>query len=329
MSIHREEVEAPEEFEGDEEAQDEGVDPFADLEPEVAERVRAALTERETQARDQVRQSLQQYGLDLTEDGSPAIRDPRQVSGWLGLPESPRGSPAPPPPTPAQGAPAPPPAVAEPDDAAIPDPVMDPAGFRRWQQAEVARATQPLVAELQQIYQQHHQTAIEIAMAKVPAAIQAHAPRFADLLNHPGFDAAFRQALAGIDPQQWKDPVNLARVAGMLAIDLDAQGGAAREERPRDEAGRFTAGRAAEPRFTDARDVGRGALSRATLPAAGPSREAGRQTRGREISDLHRMVAERLGISAEEAAALAEDSTGDASASLRKKRIETLRRAGR
>ncbi|HXU02338.1 MAG TPA: hypothetical protein VN903_15335, partial [Polyangia bacterium] len=151
------------------------VDPLAAFEPEQAEQIRTLLQERDQAVRASVRQGLQEHGLDLTDDGRPALRDAQKL-GWLGL-----GAQAPPAPPPAR-APEPPPAPA---DDEIPDPLMDPAGYRKWFSGEIQRAMTPFAEALKEERAARVETAIDSAMGKVAGAVGTFAPRFADLLTHP------------------------------------------------------------------------------------------------------------------------------------------------
>lgn len=317
MSLSREETAAGYEYAEDAEpevdaAEDPEVDPLADFEPEQAEQIRAMLAERDQAVRASVRQGLQEHGLDLTEDGRPALRDAQKL-GWLGV-----GNTAPAPPV-QRSAPAP---VPEPDlDAEIPDPMMDPAGYRKWFSGEIQRAMSPFAEALSEERAARVETAIDIAMGKVAGAVGSFAPRFADLLSHPEFDARMRQTLSQVQPKEWKDPQNLARLVGMLSVDLD--GGKApstsTSRSTRDEQGRFAA------------DTGRSVLSRATLGQGSPSREAGRQTRGIEPTDIDVAIAARLSefqgyaVSPEEVAKNRLDTTGDAAAVERGERLKKMR----
>lgn len=296
-------------------------DPLADLDPAA----RARLDQRVEQARretfQQTRAGLQRAGLDLTEDGQPALRDPATARRWMGVGEetgvgggqqaTDEGGG-----TAASRTPAP-----DSDEDEIPDPLTQPREFRKWlknsQQSElaavVAQALQPVAQALQQVNRRTINSEIGRALERVPEAIRRYAPMIEGVLDHPQFEVAMRQVLQQVEPEMWEDPLNLARMAGGLLADL-AISEPARPTRVRAETA---------PASRRATSI----VARAALDQAAPSRDAGRARGGGGPvpTNLHAVVAARqsalLGrtVTPEEIAAYAQDDTGDAAADFRAK----------
>lgn len=313
--------EAPEELVDPNQATDpddpDAPDPLAEYSDEQRAQIETLLAEREAGVRQQVRSGLQQYGLDVTDDGSPAIRDPRAVSGWMG--GAPQAAPPPPPPTPAP-APVEPQALGEP-----PDPYEDPKGFAAYMDRLVERRSeekatamvQPLLERLTRSEQRQVRQQMTAAMGQLPGAIRDYVPELEYLLEHPEFPQRFQEALAATDPDYWVEPQNLAMLASTLRIVLPPT------RQPQAQAP--APQRAVSRQQPTGQSIGRSQVSRQAIAATAPSRGEGRGQTPREYDPVILEVAARMNISPEEVLALQQDTTGDAAAVLRQKRLAALK----
>ena len=252
------------------------------------------------------------------------IAQPQTISQWLGL-DTGAGTAPPPAPAPAPGAP--------PEDEPWPDPALETDAFLRRQAKEMQRLVREELAgikeRLDQVDRNHSETQLDMVMQRVKAAVEARSPHVAAVLTHPQFETTYREALARIKPEERRSPQNLAWLAGAIYAQLgpgpEAETPRAdTPERPRNERGQFTTEGVRDPR-----EAARQSISRATLRQTAPSGDAGRPPQREETTDLHRAMAARLGISPQEVVALMADSTGDAAASFRAKRLDEMKRGRR
>ncbi len=216
-----------------------------DLDDDTRSRVEAFYS-RQQEAQ---RARLQEQGLDLAQDGQIVVRDPQVFSAWAAPVASPgRGQPASPAPSP------PPQASAAPEEDLPPVDFMALSGAEQEKAIEriVARATAPLVQQNQELRGQIQRRSARDALAGVRAALDQHAPEIAGIVDHPNFAAAYQRQAATMDPVALEDPQLQAALAGACLAYLrnspttppgwtaaPRQPTQQREERPRDEAGRF------------------------------------------------------------------------------------------
>src|SRR6185436_12767534 len=130
----------------------------------------AQLGEREQAVRTELRSNLQAVGIDLTQDGQPAIRDRQAVNYWTG-PTAGDPGPAPAPPPAAPPAPA-----ALPEPGELPDYYEDPKAFAAYIERLVAARTQeavrPLQEEIARTREQGKRVQIAAAFREVGSAIE-------------------------------------------------------------------------------------------------------------------------------------------------------------
>lgn len=308
----------------------EAEDPLAGLTDEQRTYFEAQITERENALRTQLRGNLQQVGIDLTQDGQPAIRDRQAVGYWAGpamaAPEQQNPHPAPTPPQ------SPLPEVGE-----APDYYEDPKGFaayiERLVAARAAEAVRPLQEELTRSRETGKRAQIATAFREVGNAIETYVPELAYLLDHPEFAERFQQVLVSTDPQYWADNQNLAVLASTLRVAMppprapvEAEPAVqpvrgARQQTPR----LAPATNPRQPATPTGQSAARAQLSRAAVGQASPTRGEGRAQTPREYDPVILEAASRLNISPEEVMALSQDTTGDASASYRSKRLQQIR----
>jgi hypothetical protein len=341
----------------------------AEPEPEPAPDPLASLTAEQRQAVEerlayeayQTRAALGQVGMDLV-NGRPAMVDPQRLGGWAGMPQYQPAAPAQP-----QYQPAAPEPVGEPEepaDAPIPDPNYSPAEYRAWLQRQTARtvtsamkeALAPLMEQFGTMRQTTLEMRVEEAVQRVDQAVDQYAPWLGEMLGHPDFEGYYRQALSQIDPSRWRNPQDLAAVAGTVAAYLRPvpaeqwqPPSQARYARARPEAPAPPQGAPAQETWQDryrqtygqppeasapARNprtgqfIGRGAnaaISRAAAEATSPSPAARLAPAQAQYDDFILQAAQRVGISPEEAKAIMQDNDGSASEGFRRKRLEGLR----
>lgn len=289
--------------------QPEETDPLAELD----EPTRALVTSREqaaaARALAQARTNMRSAGFDLSEDLQPVIANPTAAMRWLGPGEERPAQPAP------QQAQAPAQPV-ENDDDDIPDPLSQPREFRQWMRAEQKRSAeqmmQPVVGAIQKLDQRFAARELAAVTRQAAEAVQQHAPAIAYITEHPDFAPAMKELLSRVDPDQWSDPLNLARLAGSLIPDLGEPPQSYQRPAPRQATGARTA---------------QSVVSRAAGQAAGPSRDSGRGPKKPPVNELHQAVAARLSLStgrkvtAEEIAMQSVDPSGDVTREMRRKRL--------
>jgi hypothetical protein len=240
------------------------------------------------------------------------MADPKIARQWLGVTDQP----APQPQQPIQQ----PAAILQPeeDESDIPDPLTQPREFRKWlrdNQAEalkavVEEALKPVAQAVTSVYQRQNESEMDRVMARVPDAVRSFAPAIDWVVEHPGFDEAMRQMLATSRPEDWKDPRNLAIMAGGVIAVLPQQ-----QQQP------APAPAAANPRRPQA------AASRSVIAQTAPSRAAGREPSRVQTNENHAWVAQRISeatgrpVTAEEIALYDGDTTGDKAAAIRQKRL--------
>lgn len=237
----------------------------ADEEEEVSEET-ASYTERIVEKREaallaKVRASLQEQGLDWTGEGA-AIRDVNTFAAKFGFAnqqqEQPRQA-------------APPAETADPYAALgeRPDPLYDEDGARAWDRAYRAAIKAEAMAEVQPRLQQLEgmlaQTQVENATDRAQRLLRELG--HLSLADHPDFGQVFGEALIqSKQPMEtWADPAVLTGIAGWVIPRLKP---VERQERPRDEAGRYASEDAARRSLSQVsapRESGRAAAS----PAAG------------------------------------------------------------
>lgn len=297
-------------------------DPLAAFDPDQRAQVEAVLEARTRAARQQIESQLSEVGLGLDPGGRPMIAHPQAISQWLGLDAAPPAQAAP-----AYAAPGQPVAA---EEEPWPDPTMETDAFLKRQAREMQKLIRDEMAgmkeRLDQVDRNHSETQLDLVMQRVKEAVEARSPQVAAVLTHPQFETTYREALAKVKPEERRNPQNLAWLAGAIYAQLgpgpDAE--TPTEDRPRNQRGQFTSEGVKDPR-----EAARQSISRATLRQTAPSGDAGRPPKREEVTDLHRAMAERLGISPQEVAALRADSTGDAAASFRAKRLEEMKRGRR
>lgn len=304
----------------DEEAEGEEGEAAPDPLAELTAEQRAAVEAREQQLLTQLQQDLGNVGIALTRDRKPAVADRNRAMQYLGVREQQAEARAQ-----AQGQTAAPAPEEEADDADIPDPVYAAREHRAWVDKRVERtlskAVSPLVEELKNLRTAQVETRIDRAFSQVQDAVENHSPWMAGVLEHPQFEDAFREALANIDPAQWRTPHGLAAVVGMVApyLPLEMMPAAAQPP-PR----RGTTRNPETGQFQPVRRP-RGAGQQAAAAQVAPSREAGRRPRQAEDDDAIKRFVEMGYGTVEEARALANSADGDDYLSAKKKRLEGLK----
>ncbi len=296
-------------------------DPLAGLDDQTRALVEAQLEAQRQQILGETRASLRQRGFDLTDQGL-AMADPQAARQWLGVGEATqqqfdqRTQQQPPP----QSAPpsAPPSTMLEDDESDIPDPLTQPREFRKWlrdSQGEmlkqvVQEALGPVAQAVTSVHQRQIETEMDRVMARVPDAVRSFAPAIDWVMEQPGFEEAMRQMLATSQPDDWKDPRNLAIMAGGVIAVL-----------PRAEA------EAPAPRQRPRAPQPQNVASRAVVGQIAPSRSAGRNPAAAAVDERHAWVAQRVSeatgrpVTAEEIALYDGDTTGDKAAGIRAKRL--------
>lgn len=312
--------ETQEQEEGEEE------DPLAHLDDATRSAVEELIAQREYEVQENIRGSIGQVGFDLGMDGRAVIADPNRLASFINQQQQP-----------ATPQPAAQNNYVQQEQEEVPDYYADPKAFAEWQRREMEKIVAPLKAENQAMRAQLSRLGSATVQPTIADAVAQFAPWLGEMVELPQFQQAMRSALSELPPDQYEDPADLARVASMVAVGIGQQQRALRAPRPvpatpgaagggleRDpQTGRFRPA-GARPQPTP-RLAAREAANRAALVSGGPSRDAGRQPRGQEVTDLHRTLARLQGISVEEAALLAQDTTGDAAQVLRAKRLQEMR----
>lgn len=296
----------------DEEPGEEAEDTLEDLDEETRQRVDAYTARQTRQAQQQAqqqyataRENLQQRGLDLTQDGTVAIRDPSRAAGWLGTPQ--------------QTAAVAPAAPVEDEDEEIPDPSLQPREFRQWQQKQIQHGIEQGIKELMQQQQALQGFVVSREVATATERVKSVLPEYGlgSLRDHPEFEERFQEAAANLSPQQLRDPSILVRVAGMLAVDLKPVQQSARQ-------------RNAEGQFAPSREAMRADASRVSLSQTAPSREAGGAPSPRQLDPKTQALMEWGGFSSHDEYEAADDRTGTKLRELRRRQQQNARnRSGR
>lgn len=285
--------------EGDDQRDDDGL---ADLPEEYRGAVDAAIARERTNTLAETRRGLRDQGLDLSDDFRPVVREHSKAAGFLGIRQDQSLSKQ----DQQQSA------VTrrddeEDDDGEWADPAIDGDKFERRLTKTLERVIKPLVERNQELEGMVLEDRIEGTMARVPEAIEKYAPYLVDAMEHEQFEAMFREGLRQMPPSQWRDPRNLAKLAGVIAPHLY-------EDNP-DLGRRAGRGRRSEPeerQRPDPRAAQRAALSKAAVGAAAPSRGGGGVGRDQgSYSDVEKETSRRLGISLKAVRALAEDPSGE------------------
>lgn len=338
-------------------------DPLAELTPEQ----RAAVDQQLAHQYQSIRANLARQGMDLTPNLQPALVDPQRAQAWLGPQQyAPQPQAQAPQPQMQQAQAGPDPE----DDQPIPDAQYNPAEYKRWLRDQVTAAVKgaipeaiaPLVQTVRSTQARTVEREINGAVAQVGDAILQYAPWLETVLDHPEFEAMFRNALTQVEPDKWGRPQDLAAVAGMVAPYLPplppGEGyapppgrgpaynmGYAQQTRqvgqrqnPQGYAqpaqGYYPQGYGQQvpppiqpppPRNQQGRFVGRAAVGQAAAEATAPSRSAGRPPVQQQYDEALVQAAARMNIPVEEAKLLMQDSTGDAAEQLRSQRLKALR----
>jgi len=226
-------------YEDDEAGEDEEVslDDFDDETRAKVERLQAKEREASDQRVATMRSIWQEQGLDITPDGKAVVADPNRFAGWMG----------------GTGSPAPAAAAAgEPEPEEMPDPYDDKPGYQAWLKAQIRAEAKrmhdedmkPILEAQQQQQQIFYSRETERALQTLPQALQQYNPMLTQVTEHPDFAGQFSQALQAIPLSQWREPVNLAQIAGVVATQLDYS--KVSKQRPRSQqTGRYQAGFAA------------------------------------------------------------------------------------
>jgi len=275
---------------------DDAEDDLSDIDDDLKERFERQLQRQERAYQAELKkreEAAAGVGLSFDSSGRIAVSDTGKAAQYFS-PLSRREDPAPPP--------QPVPKAEEPEEEWV-DPSYDKDAFQKQLGRYVAKETAGYQQQLQAMQSFIVEDKIDQAIEKCEAAVTKHAPYLADLLEHPEFEGAMRNALGQLQMNQWRTPKDLARVVGLIAPDL--------AETMERKAPKPKAGPSPQEKF-------RSQVQRSTMQQIAPSR-ATSPGRGKEFSDEDRMVAERLGIPLEEAAALGEDTYGDGYRAVRAK----------
>lgn len=201
----------------------------------------------------------------------------------------------------------------EPLPTVAPDPNYDPEGFNSYVQRLAAQQSESARAELQRIMPAVDRMYGKDAMDTATAHLDDYG--LGDLLDMPGFERALVQGLKALNVpvDQWQDPATVARVAGVINVDLRQQSRQSNrfddlldEPAPRRAAGGERGQERGQERGRGREDVSpRRELERGALHSVAPS--GGRVSTRTVYSDSDRMVANKLGISLSEVQALRGD----------------------
>lgn len=204
------------------------------LEPEIQARVDKLTSQRVEAEVKQYRDAARARGLDWTGNDFGVVDYGRaaQAFGFAGQQQQER---------------APQPIQQQQDEETDEEPELDEFTYdatqvKAWNAWQVRQATKQLQQENQRLRRMQNEDRLDQAMDRAADAITKHAPHLEALLEHPQFAETFREALATQQPELWRDPKNLARVAAIISVDLNPEDLPKREPAPRDRAGRFTAG---------------------------------------------------------------------------------------
>lgn len=240
-------------------------DPLQDLDGDT----RALVEQVWEQRQEAQRQAYLEQGLDVSRDGRLLIADQSKVAAWAGAP-APRAQSAQP------VAQTPQPAAQAAED---PMPELDPMtataeDYRKLTQWEIRQAMKPLMDRNQHLEGLMQRRAESDAMQDVRSTVERLSPELLPALDHPDFEAAYRQQIASVGAEFLEDPVTVASIAYLVRARLDPS----RMPAPRDTQGRFT-GRE-QQQMTDAQRLNQAA--RASIGQTPPARGGGS---GRAPSD--------------------------------------------
>jgi hypothetical protein len=287
-------------------------DPLAALDDDTRALVEVQLTNQRQQILGETRASLREQWFDLTDDQRLSMVDPKAARQYMGMLDQPA---APPQQQAVQQQQQP--VQQEEDESDIPDPLTQPREFRKWlkdnQTAALKQVVQEALAPVAQavtsVHNRQIETEMDRVMARVPDAVKSFAPAIDWVTEHPGFDEAMRQMLATSSPDDWKDPRNLAIMAGGVIAVLPQQQAQAPATAP------------VNPRRPQS------AASRSVIAQTAPSRAAGREPTRVLTNENHAWVAQRISeatgrpVTAEEIALYDGDTTGDRAQAIRTKRL--------
>jgi hypothetical protein len=230
--------------------------------PEMSEEQRLAVDAYYARQSENLRQNMQQFGLDVTQDGRPVIADPNRFSQWAG--------PAPQRQQPQPAAPAPQ-AAAEPEEEALPESLLDLDGraLAALIDKRVARQTAAYQQEIQNLHAQLARQSANDALAGVQDALAAYPWVPPEVVEHPDFAESYRALAASVPPEQLEDPRMKATLALQIAPWLSpvqgrpASGLPASLPQGRDTQGRFV---------SHAESIAQGLVSRQSAGQVPPAR---------------------------------------------------------
>lgn len=218
-------------------------------EPEVSEsRLEKALQER-VQG---LRERLATRGLDLSDEGEPLIRDPKRFRDWARPAVAVPGDSAPPA-VPAAAVTNPEPAPLQVRDAVDAEVwEMTPADLRAMIREEAEKIAKPVVDQLQQQRNLIGKRWVDDATQKAADALQAVAPDYMHILDHPQFEELFKKQLSNMPPEWLESPQVLASTALGLVAWMDHEQMPERRKTLDDTAARALVNRAGLPQRTPA-----------------------------------------------------------------------------
>jgi hypothetical protein len=267
----------------DEETGDEGGSPNPEIQAAIREAVEKAVAERERS----VAEGLREYGLDIGREGKPVIHDPSrlaQVVAPLAAQHSTAGA----------GAPVDPKGAT--DDDEMPNPYEQPAEYQKWMLARIERAVASSTSLIAEQAQRSGRWVVEREAVIATQSVKQLLPEPLKYLGeHPEFDDQFQKMLLNVDPEQWRDPRNLVKIASMLVTDLPAP---APPTKTRDASGKFSSRAATAD------------LHRQSLDTHQPARDGSRAPTRTEPTTYEVEMARQLKCSVAELRALDPDDEG-------------------
>ena len=175
------------------------------------------------------------------------------------------------------------------------DPVIDTDRYEKKLSKVIEKATEPYKQQIESLKQALVEDKIEQAVNRVEDAVNKYAPLYAEILEHPQFETTFREVLASMPMENWRDARSLAKLVGMLGVDLSPV-----EKRQKQQS---------QQKVSPQEQV-RSDFNRKQLGQIAPSKGAASKT-SMDYDDVDRILAERFGIPLEQAKALGSKSDPD------------------
>ena len=174
------------------------------------------------------------------------------------------------------------------------DPVIEPDKYEKKLSKAIEKATEPYKQQIQHLQNYLVEDKIEQAVDRVENAVNKHAPLYAEILEHPQFETTFREVLATMPMENWRDSRNLAKIVGMIGVDLSP----VEKQQKR-----------SQQRVAPQEQV-RSDFNRKQLGQISPSKGSASKT-AMDFDDVDRILAEKFDIPLEQARALGAKSDPD------------------